>query len=157
MSPYFFFFFFLQNNGSLVWCQNHKQCSKVRSLQLCRYFLKLNFGIIIKSWEVAKMLQRNHMYSSSCSHWYLHLTYLLNDIKSSKGDTGTVHVCGSDVLAHVDSMSIVTLAVNKLSVFLSTTLFLSLFCNFLNQKHLVVQPEDLLPSTYTSVTLYAVL
>nr|XP_003462738.2 anosmin-1 [Cavia porcellus] len=22
------FFFFLQNNGSLVWCQNHKQCSK---------------------------------------------------------------------------------------------------------------------------------
>ena len=25
----FFFSFLLQNNGSLVWCQNHKQCSKV--------------------------------------------------------------------------------------------------------------------------------
>lgn len=25
-----FFFLPLQNNGSLMWCQNHKQCSKVR-------------------------------------------------------------------------------------------------------------------------------
>lgn len=29
ISIFMYFFFVFQNNGSLAWCQNHKQCSKV--------------------------------------------------------------------------------------------------------------------------------